>query len=186
MASLGPLVRLRPLAPVNLPSHPDLASLQSSTSLPDLNTFVLSALNEASSFMTSYLPANFKTKSSSKSSPPSSAQVELLAHEIPTSALPSEARIPGSGNVAESWFARTSLHENSRKAGTADWMEFESGLLDDHSVHEMRYTPDVYDAYRVLSWDDQLSGSVGEWRKVGMSSEFPHPLLVPSPRYRDC
>ena len=170
--TLGPLVRLRPLKVTELPAHPDLASLQTSGTSPELHTFVKDVLSEASTFMTAYLPAKFSTKSEAKPSPPSTAQVQLLSHEIPTSAIPQQARVSDStGATAESWFARTSLHQNQKVEGTADWAEFESGLLDNHSQHEMEYTPDVYDAHQVLSWDTEL-GEVEGWEKVGLSGMF--------------
>lgn len=164
----GRLVRLRVLSPSQLPSHPDLSNLQASTTAPpDLELFITDILNEASTFMTSYLPNHFSIKERSKTSPPAKATVQLLAHEIPASKL-------GSGACDESWFARTSLHENKREPGTADWDEFEAGLFDDHSLHEMEYTPDVFDAHKVLSWDEKLAdrqNRIGAWEKVGLSGK---------------
>ena len=31
------------------------------------------------------------------------------------------------------------------------------GLLREHSVHEMEYTPDVYDARKVLDWREEVA-----------------------------
>jgi len=115
--------------------------------------------------MTGYLPRNFKVKSSSKSSPPAAASVELLTREISAADLPK-------GNPDEAWFARTSLHENVAKEGTARWEEFDQGLRADHSQHEMEYTPDVQDAHMVLNWDGELESverTVGGWTDVSMS-----------------
>lgn len=168
-ARLGPLVRLKPLIAPKLPMHPDLASIQPSPAeCPKLESFVTSVLDEASTFMVGYLPVSFLEKSAAKPSPPSAASVQLLAHDVPQSAVPKETRI----GVPESWFARSSVHDNKRDQGTADWDEFESGLLDNHSQHEMEYTPDVYDAYQVLSWNEELAAQehqIGKWEKVHMS-----------------
>ncbi|KAI4733291.1 hypothetical protein E4T50_16150 [Aureobasidium sp. EXF-12298] len=162
----GQLVRLRALSPAQLPAHPDLAALQAGApALPDLETFITNVLTEASTFMTDYLPQNFAIKDRSKKSPPAKATIQLLAHEISASKL-------GPSAHDEAWFARTSLHENKKEPGTANWDEFEAGLLDDHSLHESQYTPDVFDAHKVLSWDSKLAekqAKVGNWEKVGLS-----------------
>jgi len=167
--SHGQLVRLRALYPSQLPAHPDLTALQGTASaLPDLDTFIVSVLNEASTFMTEYLPKNFSIKDRSKTSPPAKATVQLVAQEI-------SAQVLGANAQDEAWFARTSLHENKKEKGTASWDEFEAGLLDDHSLHESQYTPDVFDAHKVLSWDDKLAekqAKVGSWEKVGLNSEY--------------
>ncbi|KAH0287018.1 hypothetical protein M436DRAFT_78668 [Aureobasidium namibiae CBS 147.97] len=176
--SHGQLVRLRALYPSQLPAHPDLTALQGTASaLPDLDTFIISVLTEASTFMTDYLPKNFSIKDRSKTSPPAKATVQLLAHEISAQQL-------GANAQDEAWFARTSLHENKKEKGTASWDEFEAGLLDDHSLHESQYTPDVFDAHKVLSWDDKLAekqAKVGNWEKIGlnifeMGHHIPPPL----------
>ncbi|THY52411.1 hypothetical protein D6C99_04164 [Aureobasidium pullulans] len=167
--SYGKLVRLRALNPSQLPAHPDLESIQlAASALPPLETFITDVLNEASTFMTDYLPQNFAIKERSKTSPPAKATIQLLAHEISAQHL-------GPNAQDEAWFARTSLHENKKEPGTANWNEFEAGLLDDHSLHESQYTPDVFDAHKVLSWDSKLAekqAKVGNWEKVGMSSKF--------------
>ncbi|KAI4716070.1 hypothetical protein E4T48_07723 [Aureobasidium sp. EXF-10727] len=176
--SYGQLVRLRALTPSQLPAHPDLAALQAGApALPDLETFIISILTEASTFMTDYLPNNFAIKDRSKKSPPAKATIQLLAHEISAHQL-------GPNAHDEAWFARTSLHENKKELGTANWDEFEAGILDDHSLHESQYTPDVFDAHKVLSWDPKLAekqAKVGNWVKVGlnifeMGHHIPPPL----------
>lgn len=173
--SLGSLVRLRTLSPSQLPAHPDLASLQGSEQ-PEIHTFITDILNEASSFMTDYLPAHFSIKDRSKSSPPAKATVQLLAHQISAQDL-------GSGYADEAWFARTSLHENKKETGTATWDEFEAGLFDDHSIHESEYTPDVFDAHKVLSWHDKLAESdhkIGSWAKIGLDGESSLVFSIPN------
>lgn len=162
---LGPLVRLRSLRPTDLPRHPDLAELQGGGSIIDPSTFAEEVLTEAKVFVTGYWPKHFKVKSSSKSSPPSTAQVELLTKEISADDLPDDVTL--ATTTTESWFARSSIHENKRAAGTAEWSEFEGYLLDDHSKYEAEYTPDVYHAHKVLEWPtDQLQ--ITGWEKVEM------------------
>jgi hypothetical protein len=179
----GQLVRLRALNPAQLPAHPDLAALQTSAAaLPDLEHFITDILNEASAFMTTYLPQKFAIKEKSKSSPPALATVQLLAHDISAQRL-------GPGSQDEAWFARTSLHENKKEPGTANWDEFETGLLDDHSLHESQYTPDVFDAHKVLSWDSKLAekqAKVGQWVKVGLNSKSCSFLNMLQPSTNSC
>ena len=163
--ALGKLIRMRALKPADLPSHSDLQTQQSSGALPELSSFITDVLNEAETFVTTYIPRNFKVKSSSKQSPPSSASVELLSHEL------NAADLPGSG-AAEVWFARTSVHENAAKTGTASWDEFDGGLRADHSKHESEYTPDVIDAHQVLDWASGLATcqrTIGTWNDVDVS-----------------
>ena len=52
------------------------------------------------------------------------------------------------------------MHVNKREAGTADFAEFDTGLRQEHSVHEMDYTPDVFDAHEVLSWDAEITAAL--------------------------
>lgn len=124
--------------------------------------------------MTQYLPSNFSIKNSSSKSSPATASVEVLQRELSLAELP---KAPGQS--PETWFARTSLHENQSANGTADWSEFESGLLDDHSQHEMDYTPDVFDAHKVLTWDSPIEGITG-YDKVAMGIvEMAHKIPPP-------
>lgn len=175
---LGPLVRMRPLQPDQLPVHSDMASLQQTGSPQQVAPFVKSVLEEAEAFMASYLPSNFTEKSANKTSPPAKASVRLLSHEIRQSDLPKDGPQWTTAQVAETWFARESIHENTRAEGTADWDEFESGLLDEHSQHEMEYTPDVFDAHRVLDWTEGLE--VAGWQKVHLSIyEMAHHIPPP-------
>jgi len=122
-------------------------------------------------------------KSDAKESTPSKAPVELLVHEIKKGDIPKEARPGGDVDTVEAWFARTSIHENAAKDGTASWEEFDSGLRADHSQHEMDYTPGVRDAHRVLDWSSalaELQGKIGAWEDVGMYIvEMVH--KIPSP-----
>ncbi|KAK6438127.1 hypothetical protein LTR95_005672 [Oleoguttula sp. CCFEE 5521] len=181
---LGPHVRLSWKKPDELPAHPIFLSSDASDGVqrPDAATYAATILAEAEGFMTSYLPSKFRTKSRDKSSPPSAAQVELLSHEIASSDLP--ARSPEAyGALPEAWFARTSIHENAAKDGTATWEEFDFGLRVDHSVHEMEYTPDVKEAHLCIDWAEELrkvNGRVGDWEDVQMEiREMLHQLPTP-------
>lgn len=90
-----------------------------------------------------------------------------------------EANVPRKSSRArhsygEAWFARKSTHRNGRERGTADYSEFEEGLRRDHSQHEMDYTPNVFDAHKVLDWNTDikaLGGEVEGFQDVSMSSE---------------
>lgn len=169
--NLGALVRLRALPASQLPAHPDLSSHQSATTSPVLN-FAADALREAHDFTTSYLPANFSTKSNDKHSSPASASIALLAHDIKASDLPREigdavVEANGAGGATEHWFARVSEHENKEEDGTASWEEFDFALRVDHSQHERAYTPDVLDAHVVLDYSAQLQTSEGGGRVEG-------------------
>lgn len=186
--NLGPLIRLRALPVSQLPAHPDLASHQSHAS--DIQSFVKDALQEAHTFMVSYMPTEFTTKSSNKRSEPAKAPVALLAHEIRASDLPREIgdavqESNGPGGTTENWFARVSLHDNKAEQGTASWEEFDGTLRVDHSQHEKDYTPDVLDAHEVLDFSQDLQAcgrQVGDgWEDVDakvmeMRHHIPPPL----------
>jgi len=171
---------MRPLSPSQLPAHPDLAAHQNTGSTPpELHTFLTDIFQEAEHFMTDYMSSHFVVKAENKSAPPSTASVKLLEKTIPAIELPT-SHTPG-GHSEETWFARTSIHENKATAGTASWPEFEYGLLDDHSAHEKDYTPDVYDAHRVLSWDGETSSlQIRGYEKMRLSIfEMAHKIPPP-------
>ena len=144
MSSTTRRLRLKSLDPTELPSHPALQSLQSSTrsSTPDLSSFIRDVLSEGLHFADSVLPTSFKDRGSPKASPPSAAKVQISAADI----------------RGDTWFARQSVHENAPLDGTASYDEFEEGLFHYHSDHEMEYTPTVYDAHKVLDWSEQIAG----------------------------
>lgn len=181
--SLGPIVRLRSRDQSELPTHPAVLP-STNNARPSIEEYIAAALAEADSFMTSYLPANFKSKSKDKRSPPSTAPVELLSHEIPSSSFPPSAKTQGKTLPSETWFARTSIHGNAVKSGTASWDEFDRGTRADHCQREDDYTPDVLDAHLVFDWSEELSKlgkKVGEWEDVGaevreMLHNIPPPL----------
>ncbi|MCJ1397088.1 hypothetical protein MMC11_000280 [Xylographa trunciseda] len=170
---LGNLVRLHPLSLDDLPSHPSLTDLPSTTSSrsststapqkprtrPSLTTFLTALLSEATTFIDHTLPATFAVSSTTKTSPPAIAPVTLLKHTYAASTLSTVpwttstvARAAGPP-ASEAWFARRSRHADAASTGTAAWAEFDGGLRARHSANEQAYTPDVYDAHRVLAWD---------------------------------
>lgn len=170
----GSLIRMRALPPTEIPAHPLLASQQASKGVPTATQFVAQALDEALDFVQAYWEKNFTLKSKSKHSAPATAAVELYAHEIQPKHLPHKA------TDAEAWFARSSIHENAAKTGTASWEEFDAGLRADHSIHEQDYTPDCIAAHQVLSWDDAQIGGVEGWGEVHMNvMEMCHQLPFP-------
>lgn len=171
-SGLGPLIRMRPLAPRQLPAHKAFTS-PDEESRPEIHAIASAALEEANAFMTTYLPHKFTVKSDGKWAPPSNAPVKLLARDITASELPKDtvAKAP-QGVTSESWFARESLHENKSQNETASWEEFDNGLRVDHSQHEKDYTPTVEDAYEVMNWDEELEKhgrKIGEWHDVHAS-----------------
>jgi len=148
-------LRLASLPPSALPGHP---LLEGSGSLASLSEFVCEVLDEALAFSESAIPTTFQPKGSLKNSSPSTAKVQLLSSDV----------LKG-----EAWFARRSEHKDVPSEGTASYQEFENGLYYNHSVHEMDYTPDVFDACKVLDYQDQISQdeSFRNWRAVEMESE---------------
>lgn len=183
-AGLGPLIRLHTLSIHQLPSHPSLASSRKEGG-PGIHAFASSALEEADTFMTTYLPKNFEKKGADKWSAPAKAPVTLLQRDISSGEIPKE-KVAGEstgGAETEHWFARESLHENKAEEGTASWEEFDHGLRVDHSQHEMDYTPDVQDAHEVMNWDSELEAhdrKVGEWEDVHASiMEMRHKIPAP-------
>lgn len=164
-------MRLHEYPASKLPAHPELAAYQSGGSPADLESFITAALSEGETFLTEYLPGVIKVRSAKRTVPPSKATVQLAEHSIAAGELPNDAKTPS----GESWFLRSSIHEDEKKAGTGDWEEFEGALLDNHSQHEMDYTPDVFDAHKVLGWDEELDAigrKIGPWEKVEMDSKF--------------
>lgn len=170
---------MRPLKVSELPAHPELTVKQSNA--PEVRTFVSDALEEGNKFMISYMPSKFALKDANKKSSPATADVKLTTHELQVRDLPREVQGSGAGN--ESWFARTSIHDNKAEEGTASWDEFDNGLRVDHSQHEKDYTPGVLDAHEVMNWDESLGGierKIGDWHDVHVSvMEMCHKIPPP-------
>lgn len=153
-------LRLQPLRLSQLPAHPVLSPSQSQRANPiDLKTFVHEILTEGVEFSDAVIPASFHKHGSPKASPPSTAKVQLLSCDL----------VKG-----ETWFARQSLHKNASLDGTASWDEFEQGLYDNRTIHEMEYTPTVFDAHKVVDWSEEIEALGedfgGEFEDVEMES----------------
>ncbi len=191
MAPLGNLVRLLPLHINELPAHPAFESLVEShlssnfkpDERPNLISFMEEVLDQATMFIDDTLTNTFIERGL-RSSPPSRAQVKLLSRGIGDAELQSipwiNSSIPRNWSAngkkpTEAWFARRSRHVNYKDEGTADLDDFDYGLRHDHSRHEQDYTPDVFDSYRVIDWDDQIKdafakgASVDSYRDLSMS-----------------
>lgn len=59
----------------------------------------------------------------------------------------------------EHWFTRRSVHNcvsAKLEPGTASWEQFVFGLLHNHSKNEQEFTPNLYDAPKVVDWDGQV------------------------------
>ena len=135
---------------------------------PQLPDFLATILIEAVDFIDNTVPKTF-SHMSTKSSPPASAEVEVLKRSIsPTEVLhaltkPSKVTrdrsIPSAMTTGEAWFARRTRHANhSNDDSSANYPEFDHGLRVNHCERERDYTPDLFDSYRVLDWDEQTKG----------------------------
>ena len=186
MSALGNFIRLHPLHTNELPNHSALNSLingpkgkqasngntptNGAVTRPDLRQFITHILTEASAFAESIVPSTFSSKGR-KVSPPARNTVEILQHffsertiqDVPWQNPLLPRQWSGQGiKPAEHWFARRSRHANQSEEGTATFSEFDYGLRHDHPEHEMDYTPDVYDCYEVLTWDDEIEQELEE------------------------
>lgn len=151
---------------------------------PRLRPFVKEVLDQATIFVDDTLPVTF-SQDKEKSSDPAVAKVRLVKRDIDisqlsripwtTSSIPRKTSSP-TGLQSEAWFGRRSRHVNQRQEGTADFMEFEQGLMADHSKHEKDYTPDVFDAHQVMNWDAETVSSAftfgGSYAQIRMCSTF--------------
>lgn len=150
---------LRVLRPHEIPQHPDLPKPENAptTPQPDLKSFISGVFDEAISFIDDNWPV--LASKGEKSSPPSKAKVALFGKDI-----------NNPHGAPECWFARRSIHEARREEGTADWNEFVSGLFEGHSVNEKEYTPDVFDARKILDWPDagKVFSENDKWKEVSM------------------
>ncbi|KAI9718809.1 MAG: hypothetical protein M1828_006571 [Chrysothrix sp. TS-e1954] len=135
-------LRLQILPPTSLPTHPALAPTQTNSPPIDLSTFIRETLRESLHFADTTIPSSFTKKGAPKPSPPSAAKVQFSTYEEPT--------------TGDFWAARSSVHVDEVGEGTASYEELQGGLFEEHSVHEMDYTPDVYDARRICDWGSQI------------------------------
>ena len=156
---------------------------------PSLPTFLSAVLSEASKFVGATVPSTFKV-SSTTSSKPSTSDVQILKRSFPSKEVDDAVnrqdtplvrsggkdverrKIPQDG---ENWFVRKSVHASKAEEGTAEWGEFDAGIRMEHNENEMAYTPDVYDAFRVVDWDAQTEklgkGEVPGYEGVQMRSK---------------
>jgi hypothetical protein len=72
----------------------------------------------------------------------------------------------------EHWFTRRSIHNcisSKLESGTASWEQFVFGLLHNHSKNEQEFTPNLFDAYKVVDWDGQVRklDEEGSLRRAG-------------------
>lgn len=139
----------------------DPHSLLNGEERPELALFLREILDQAVQFINDIVPTTFR-EVGLKTSNPSAAKVRLLHRDISSTELReipwstskiSRQQASSDLDAGESWFARVSQHENSAKAGTACFEEFDWGLRVDHSEHERDYTPDIIDSFKVLDWD---------------------------------
>lgn len=180
--ALGNLVRIAPLELSDLPPHPSIPQDAEDSTSPSsdsrLLSFLLTILDEASTFLSSSTFSNTFTRLSTKPSPPSNSPVELYKHEIPAVKISSinwseNQKYPRKTPVKvedENWFARRSLHKNESsktQEGTASWPEFVFGLKEQHSKHEQDFTPTSYDAHYILDWNEEI----GKLRKQATMGE---------------
>jgi len=195
------LVRLAPLQVGDLPAHPILPL--SKDPRPDLAVFLRSLLDDGFAFLSpDSLSRNFSHQST-KSVPDSVAPIEVLTYSVPASEI---AKISWSDGQAvarsrpraagvETWIARKSVHQDissksTEKPGHASWKEFVFGLRDEHSVHESKFTPSLYDAKHILDWNDEIKalstrGEIGTYKEPTMAIyEMCH--IIPGPLSPRC
>ncbi|KXT09189.1 hypothetical protein AC579_428 [Pseudocercospora musae] len=164
------LISMRDLRLSELPSHPQLKGSESSAG-PDLQSFVQALLDEGHAFITDQ---KIWQGAGQKNAPPAKAPVEITKHSRTT---------PGSKS-GETWFQRTSLHENKAEPGTATFEEFDSGLRENHSKNEQEYTPGLVEVHEVLNYNALLEGkgrTAGRWQNADlymmqMRHKIPTPL----------
>ena len=144
---------------------------------PDLQAFLHDILTEAQSFLLTTIPRSFKIEGKPRSSPPSTAKVQLLNRVIRVGEPPSSGDNNNSSSEEqqnlrdEFWVCRRSVHADAPVDGTASWEEFRSGLLDNHSENEMAYTPSLTGVCTLMEWptQDEIEGG---WKNVEMHGTF--------------
>lgn len=165
------LLRLEVIPPSKLPPHSALEPAQKGTSTP-LKEFVTQLLAEGAKFADETLPKEFKHVKIQHLPRSKGGDVEVCAGG------PSVDDPAANEGRGEYWFARRSRHTLIAEGtaiserGKASWDEFQDALIIEHSVKEGEYTPDIYDAHKVLDWDEQLKGeSFDGWTDVRLESE---------------
>jgi len=173
------LLKLAVLPPSKIPAHTGLASAQDGGSV-ELTGFVTQLLTEGAHFADTTLPNDFKHQKIQHLPRSKGGDVEVL------SGGPDVDDPAANDGRGEFWFARRSRHtllaEGAKdERGKASWKEFEDALFIDHSVKEGEYTPDIYDAHKVLDWSSELSGkTIEEWYDIGLEIyEMAHAVQFP-------
>ncbi|KAI1130239.1 hypothetical protein F5Y10DRAFT_236128 [Nemania abortiva] len=171
---LGPLVRRWGLPVTQLPAE--------TAGLDELKPFVASILKEALPFIDAAAPKTpsdakklWKSKGS-KSSPDSTAKVEVIERVIPAKELQAVASKNNIKTKAEeeTWAARLSVHEDAAKKGTASWDEFDHSFRLEHGKTEMAFTPNVIGANEAQRWDCtgiELEEAGQSWDKFSLVVE---------------
>lgn len=174
-------LRLEPLSFSSLPSHDD-ESLDQTADRPQLESFLTSVLGQAQTLVCSTIPHRFKADRKLRSSAPSTAKVQLFTSSLPSSSSSSSttagagagagATISGDSGTEDYWVCRKSIHaDSSTQRGSASWSEFESGLRENHSEHEMEYTPSVASVENLLRWPI-VATLDGGWKEIDMHGSF--------------
>lgn len=165
------LLKLETLGTASLPKHEALAVVQHGGSV-ELVPFVTQLIAEGAKFADSTLPNEFKRQKIQHSPRSKGGDVEVLAGG------PNVDEPAGNRGRGEYWFARRSRHtllaEGSPVAerGKATWDEFVDALFVEHSIKEGEYTPNIYDAHRILDWDVDLAcNAVDGWADVRLESK---------------
>ena len=175
--TLGPLLRMEPLTIYDLPtpplwskSKPDSDSGpseaspywkdQSTGSRPGLVDFVQEVLLEGHRFIKH--TGDFKVLGETMSKP-AIGKVQKTHLAVSESDL---GNIDWANSLApsrksykpkkEDWYGRRSEHTATLADGTATWIEFQDGLLHNHSEREAEYDPSIYDARLILDWATQI------------------------------
>lgn len=165
------LLKLAVLSPSQLPAHSDLASAQDGSS-EELIAFVTQLLTEGAHFADTRIPKEFKHQKIQHLPRSKGGDVEVLAGG------PSVDDPAANHGRGEFWFARRSRHtllaEGAKpEQGKASCDEFEDALFIEHSVKEGEYTPDIYDAHKLLDWKSELSGKTIEgWYDIGLEGTY--------------
>ncbi|KAL7925093.1 hypothetical protein ACQKWADRAFT_285025 [Trichoderma austrokoningii] len=162
---LGPYVRLWGIRPSQLPSE--------NASPQDLAPLLQSILSEAVSFISS-VPSHSSESSSLSSSGNgnpnsngtspwkakgcrafhhSAAPVHMFERVVSAEQLKTTAKAQNVKPKPETWSLRRSVHEEAKKAGTADWEEWVRCFKDGHADAEMKFTPTVMSHALKRQWD---------------------------------
>ncbi|KIW30429.1 uncharacterized protein PV07_06172 [Cladophialophora immunda] len=79
-------------------------------------------------------------------------------------------------SAGEHWCARKSIHKDisskdTSSPGNASWKEFIFGLRDNHSKHEEDFTPTLYDAHCVCTWNEEVKDLESQEKVLGKSGQ---------------